>query len=111
MSASSSLSTSSAEEVQGGDGSGGSGGDGFEGPSSSRKRMRSSNGVWPDPFVEAIAFQVAIDASRTIGRLAAAQALFNIFQKACLTSNLVAKQGSPPQFRKMMRMAWLSDKG
>ncbi|KAK6151579.1 hypothetical protein DH2020_014214 [Rehmannia glutinosa] len=52
----------------------------FEGPSSSRSRMRPSNGVWPEPFVETLAFQVAIDASRTIGRLAAAQALFNIFQ-------------------------------
>lgn len=80
MSTSSSSSTSPAEEVQGGDGGEGQGGGGFEGPSSSRRRMRSSNGVWPDPFVEALAFQVAIDASRNIGRLAAAQALFNIFQ-------------------------------
>ncbi|KAK6126958.1 hypothetical protein DH2020_039302 [Rehmannia glutinosa] len=74
-------SSSSSEDGGGNDGGGGVGGGGdFEGPSSSRSRMRPSNGVWPEPFVETLAFQVAIDASRTIGRLAAAQALFNIFQ-------------------------------
>ncbi|KAK6126951.1 hypothetical protein DH2020_039303 [Rehmannia glutinosa] len=74
-------SSSSSEDGGGGHGGGGGGGGGdFEGPSSSRSRMRPSNGVWPEPFVETLAFQVAIDASRTIGRLAAAQALFNIFQ-------------------------------
>lgn len=78
---STSSSSSSGQDVEGGDGGGGGGGGGeFEGPSSSRSRMRSSNGVWPEPFLEALAFQVAIDASHTVGRLAAAQALFNIFQ-------------------------------
>lgn len=41
--------------------------------------------VWPEPFVEALAFQVAIDASLNDGRLAAAQALYNIFQVLSLT--------------------------
>ncbi|CAI9760997.1 unnamed protein product [Fraxinus pennsylvanica] len=87
-SSSSSSSTSSAEEIQGGDGGGGGGG--FEGPLSSRRRMRSSNGVWPEPFVEALAFQVAIDASRTISRLAAAEALRNIFQ-VCSTWRAISR--------------------
>ncbi|CAI9779676.1 unnamed protein product [Fraxinus pennsylvanica] len=77
------MSTSSSTE---GDGSGGGE---FEGPSSSRTRRRSSNGVWPEPFVEALAFQVAIDASSSIGRLAAAQALFNLFQ-VCSTWRAVS---------------------
>ncbi|MCD9642367.1 hypothetical protein HAX54_029151 [Datura stramonium] len=54
------------------------------GGSSSRGRRRrgggSNNGVWPEPFLEALATQMAIDASRSIGRLAAAQALSNLFQ-------------------------------
>lgn len=56
---------------------GGSGGD-FEGPSSSRRRAVSE--VWPEPFLEALAAQVAISASHNIGRLAAAAALANVFQ-------------------------------
>ncbi|KAL3824634.1 hypothetical protein ACJIZ3_020663 [Penstemon smallii] len=52
--------------------------------------MRSSDDVWPEPFVEALAFQVAIDASRTLGRLAAAQALFNIFQ-VCSTWRAISR--------------------
>lgn len=65
---------SSSEEV------GGGGGDG--GGSSSRRRRRGvgNNGVWPEPFLEALATQMAIDASRSIGRLVAAQALSNLFQ-------------------------------
>lgn len=51
----------------------------YEAPSSSRQR-RSGNGVWPEPFVEALATHVAIDASQSEGRLVAAQVLFNIFQ-------------------------------
>lgn len=60
-----------------GDG-GGARGD-YDAPSSSRQR-RSNNGVWPEPFVEALATHVAIDASQTQGRLVAAQVLFNVFQ-------------------------------
>ncbi|KAL3623924.1 hypothetical protein CASFOL_032740 [Castilleja foliolosa] len=58
-------------------------------PSSSRSRMRPSDEVWPEPFVEALALQVAIDASRTLGRLSAAQALFNLFQ-VCSTWRAVS---------------------
>lgn len=68
-----SSSSSASEEVGGGD----------SGGSSSRRRRRRggrSNGVWPEPFLEALARQMAIDASRSIGRLAAAQALSNLFQ-------------------------------
>ncbi|TQD83054.1 hypothetical protein C1H46_031367 [Malus baccata] len=54
------------------------GGGDLEGPSSSRRR--SVNEVWPEPFVEALAAQVAIEASRSVGRLAAAPALANVFQ-------------------------------
>ncbi|KAG8367593.1 hypothetical protein BUALT_Bualt16G0088500 [Buddleja alternifolia] len=84
--------SSSSSSSEGGDGGGGGGGGGeFEGPSSSRSRMmRFSNGVWPEPFVEALAFQVAIDASRVLGRLAAAQALFNIFQ-VCSTWRAISR--------------------
>ena len=48
------------------------------GPSTSRPRV---NEVWPWPehFVEALAAQVAIDASNSIGRLAAYPALLNVF--------------------------------
>ncbi|XP_059664645.1 transcriptional regulator STERILE APETALA [Cornus florida] len=73
---SSSSSSSSQDTEAGGDGGGGRGGG--EGPSSSRRRF--GNRVWPEPFIEALASQVAIDASRSIDRLAAARALFNVFQ-------------------------------
>lgn len=53
---------------------------GGEGPSSSRRGRRAGNDVWPEPFVEDLALLVAIDASHTVGRLAAAQALALIFQ-------------------------------
>ncbi|KAL8488596.1 hypothetical protein ACS0TY_024301 [Phlomoides rotata] len=65
------MSTSSSEEVGGG-----------EGPS---RRRRMS--MWPEPFVEALAFRVAIDAD---GRLAAAHALFNIFQ-VCSTWRAISR--------------------
>lgn len=50
----------------------------FEAPSSSRQR--AMNEVWPEPVVEALATQVAIDAAHYHGRLAAASALAIIFQ-------------------------------
>ncbi|KAG9148642.1 hypothetical protein Leryth_019146 [Lithospermum erythrorhizon] len=80
---SSSSSYSSQEEVE----EGGEGGtptfSGFEfnvppsssSTSSSRRRL-DINEVWPAPFIEALSFQVAIDASRSAGRLAAAPAIF-----------------------------------
>jgi hypothetical protein len=81
--------SSSTSSSQDGNGNGNGNGDGggstsarrggdFEGPSSSRRR--AVNEVWPEPFVEALAAQVAIDASHSIGRLAAAPALANVFQ-------------------------------
>ncbi|KAL6957471.1 hypothetical protein U1Q18_001055 [Sarracenia purpurea var. burkii] len=71
-------SSSSSQDGGGNDSDGRARGGEFDEPSSSRRR--SDNGVWPEPFVEALASQVAIDASRSVGRLAAAPALFNLFQ-------------------------------
>ncbi|XP_009793043.1 transcriptional regulator STERILE APETALA-like [Nicotiana tabacum] len=62
---------------------------GGEEPSSSRSRRRAGNDVWPEPFVEDLALLVASDASRSIGRLAAAQALSVIFQ-VCSTWQAVS---------------------
>ncbi|XP_047938501.1 transcriptional regulator STERILE APETALA-like [Salvia hispanica] len=73
------------------------------GPSSSRSRMRSSNDVWPEPFLEALAVHVAVDASRTIGRLAAAQALFNIFQ-VCSTWRAISR--SDLLWQNLARSIW-----
>ncbi|KAM7503772.1 hypothetical protein LguiB_002676 [Lonicera macranthoides] len=78
----------------------GGGGD-FEGPSSSRRR--SGNGVWPEPFVEALAYQVANDASRSIGRLDAALALFNLFQ-VCSTWRAVSR--SDLLWQNLTRTIW-----
>lgn len=68
-----------------------------EGPSSSRSRRRAGNDVWPEPFVEDLAMLVAIDASRSVGRLAAAQALTLIFQVSLLinliSNNIIIKYG------------------
>ncbi|KAE8681201.1 Transcriptional regulator STERILE APETALA [Hibiscus syriacus] len=55
------------------------GGHGFEGPSLTRRR--GNNEIWPGPFIEDLVVRVAIDASRSIGRLAAAAALANLFQE------------------------------
>ncbi|KAL8040828.1 hypothetical protein ABFX02_10G125000 [Erythranthe guttata] len=77
---------SSSEEVERVEGGGGS--------SSSRRRMRLSSinsyGVWPEPFVEAFAYKVAIDAALNLGRLAAAQALFHIF-RVCSTWRAISR--------------------
>lgn len=79
-SSSSSTDSSSSEPVEAREGS--AGGVGFEAgtSSSSRSRRRGGNGVWPEPFVEALAYQVAIDAATNNGRLAAAPALASLFQ-------------------------------
>ncbi|CAH9135883.1 unnamed protein product [Cuscuta epithymum] len=65
---------------------------GFEaGPSSSsRSRRRGGNSVWPGPFVEALAYQVAVDAVTTNGRLAAAPVLASLFQ-VCSTWQAVSR--------------------
>ncbi|TYH44087.1 hypothetical protein ES332_D11G169800v1 [Gossypium tomentosum] len=75
------MSSSSAD----GNGNGGArrGGD-SEGPSLTRRR--TNNEIWPGPFLEDLVLQVAIDASRSLGRLAAAAALANVFQ-VCLSSS------------------------
>lgn len=64
----------------------------YDAPSSSRQR-RNGNGVWPEPFVEALATHVAFDASETQGRLVAAQVLSNIFQVHLLTFSRYCKRG------------------
>ncbi|XP_008229947.1 PREDICTED: transcriptional regulator STERILE APETALA [Prunus mume] len=73
----------------------------FEGPSSSRRR--AVNEVWPEPFVEALATQVAIDASRSMGRLAAAPALANVFQ-ICSTWRAVSR--SDLLWHRLTRLVW-----
>ncbi|CAJ1971564.1 unnamed protein product [Sphenostylis stenocarpa] len=50
----------------------------FEGPSSSRQR--AMNEVLPEPFLEALANQLAIDTANYNGRLAAGPALAILFQ-------------------------------
>ncbi|XP_047310002.1 transcriptional regulator STERILE APETALA-like [Impatiens glandulifera] len=84
---SSSSSSSSSDEQGSGNGNGNRGGD-YEGPSASRRRF--VDGVWPEPFVESLAYQVAIDASNSSGRLAAGPALFNLFQ-VCSTWREVSR--------------------
>ncbi|KAF5482611.1 hypothetical protein F2P56_003167 [Juglans regia] len=90
---SSSSSPSSSSEDENGNGTGGGSpserraGD-FEGPSSSRRR--AVNEVLPEPFVEAFAAQVAIEASHSTGRLSAAPALANVFQ-VCSTWRAVSR--------------------
>ncbi|KVI10607.1 hypothetical protein Ccrd_010974, partial [Cynara cardunculus var. scolymus] len=79
--------TSSSSSRDGGDGGNGGAGE-FEGPSQSRQRFNSA--VWPEPFLEALATQVAIDAALSFGRLAAAPALFNLFQ-VCRTWRTVSQ--------------------
>lgn len=79
-SSSSALSSSSSEDGNGnGNGHGARrGGGDFEGPSLTRRR--GNNEIWPGPFVEDLVVKVAIDASRSIGRLAAAGAIAHVFQ-------------------------------
>ncbi|GMP53162.1 hypothetical protein CsSME_00018716 [Camellia sinensis var. sinensis] len=98
----SSSSSSSSQHSDGGDGGNGRrGGGDFEGPSSSRRR--SVNGVWPEPFVEALASQVAIDASLSSGRLASAPALVNLFQ-VCSTWRAVSR--SDLLWQNLTRRIW-----
>ncbi|KAF5780573.1 hypothetical protein HanPI659440_Chr11g0407371 [Helianthus annuus] len=72
------MSTASSSSSHDGDGDGDGGGGDFTGPSHSRQRFNSA--VWPEPFLEALAIQIAVDAALSFGRLAVAPALFNIFQ-------------------------------
>ncbi|KAK5784260.1 hypothetical protein PVK06_038783 [Gossypium arboreum] len=59
-----------------------------EGPSLTRRC--TNNEIWQGPFLEDLVLQVAIDASRSSGRLAAAVALANVFQGKKMISNLQA---------------------
>ncbi|XP_004243875.1 transcriptional regulator STERILE APETALA [Solanum lycopersicum] len=70
---------STSEQVGGGRGGG-------------RRRLRGggNNGVWPEPFLEALATQMAINTTSSINRLAAAQALSNLFQ-VCSTWRAVSR--------------------
>ncbi|RAL42796.1 hypothetical protein DM860_009303 [Cuscuta australis] len=76
-------------------------------PSTSRSRRRrgggGGNGVWPGPVVEALAFQVAIDAVTTNGRLAAATALATLFQ-VCSTWQAVSR--SPLLWLNLTARVW-----
>ena len=57
---------------------GGDGGREFEEPLHARQRF--NNAVWPEPFLDALATQVAMNAVTSPGRLAAAPAICNLFQ-------------------------------
>ncbi|KAF2292438.1 hypothetical protein GH714_022780 [Hevea brasiliensis] len=107
-----SSSSSSSSSGNGGNGNGsgrgngsggnyGAGGGEYEGPS--RSRPRAINEVWPEPFLEALAAQVAIDASRIFGRLAAAQALANVFQ---VSSTWRAVSRSDLLWHRLARCIW-----
>ncbi|KAI9075997.1 hypothetical protein K1719_042069 [Acacia pycnantha] len=58
------------------------GGSDLAGPSTSRqrRRRRPMNEVLPEPFLEALAVQIAIEASNSHGRLATAPSIANLFQ-------------------------------
>ncbi|KAI3753465.1 hypothetical protein L2E82_25518 [Cichorium intybus] len=92
--------TSSSSSLDGGDGGNGGGGE-FEGPSHSRQRF--NHAVWPEPFLEALATQIAIDAALSFGRLAAAPALFNLFQ-VCRTWRTVSQ--SDLLWQNLTRRIW-----
>ncbi|XP_058080518.1 transcriptional regulator STERILE APETALA [Magnolia sinica] len=109
-SSSSSRSASSEEEEEEGGGDGG-----VRDPTAvigrigepSSSRMRSSNAVWPEPFVEALATQVAIDATATNGRLAAGPALVSVFQ-VCSTWRAVSR--SELLWQNLTRRIWARDR-
>ncbi|KAI3769551.1 hypothetical protein L6452_00659 [Arctium lappa] len=92
--------TSSSSSRDEGDGGNGGAGE-FEGPSHSRQRFNSD--VWPEPFLEALATQIAIDAALSFGRLAAAPALSNLFQ-VCRTWRTVSQ--SDLLWQNLTRRIW-----
>ncbi|KAE8690149.1 Transcriptional regulator STERILE APETALA [Hibiscus syriacus] len=91
--------SSSSEDVNGGRARRG-GGD-FGAPSFTRRR--ANHEIWPGPFVEDLVVQVAIDASRSRGRLAAAAALANMFQ-VCSTWHAVSR--SDPLWQRLTGVIW-----
>ncbi|KAA3459222.1 transcriptional regulator STERILE APETALA-like [Gossypium australe] len=66
-------------------------------------RRRANNEIWPGPFVEDLVVQVAIDASRSFGRLAVAAALANVFQ-VCSTWQAVSR--SDPLWHRLTTVIW-----
>ncbi|CAA7016047.1 unnamed protein product [Microthlaspi erraticum] len=100
---SSSSSSSDDGDTDGGSTSGaGRSGDVYEAPSPSRPR-HGANDVWPEPFLESLAVQVAVDASLTAGRLAAAPALANVF-RVCTTWQAVSR--SDHLWQLISRQVW-----
>ncbi|TKY57466.1 Transcriptional regulator STERILE APETALA [Spatholobus suberectus] len=73
----------------------------FEGPSSSRQRAMYE--VLPEPFLEALATQVAVDAANYNGRVAAASALATLFQ-VCSTWREVSR--SDLLWERLTRRIW-----
>ncbi|KAK8636289.1 hypothetical protein V6N13_004993 [Hibiscus sabdariffa] len=73
----------------------------FEGPSLTRRR--GNNEIWPGPFIEDLLVRLAIDASRSIGRLAAAAALANVF-RVCSTWYAVSR--SDPLWHRLTSVIW-----
>lgn len=59
----------------------------FEASSSSSQRQRAMNEVLPEPLLEALATQLALDAANYNGRLSAASALAILFQVATFLSS------------------------
>ncbi|KAL1210217.1 Transcriptional regulator STERILE APETALA [Cardamine amara subsp. amara] len=93
--------SSSSSSDNGDSGAGGSG-EVFEAPSPSRPR-RGANDVWPEPFLESLAVQVAVNASSSTSLLAAAPALANVFQ-VCTTWQAVSR--SDHLWQLLTRQVW-----
>ncbi|KAK9151236.1 hypothetical protein Syun_009545 [Stephania yunnanensis] len=100
----SSSSSSSGSSSDGSDSTGGGTREEFERPSSSRQRW--DDGVWPEPFIEALAYQVAMDAARTLGRLAAGPAIATVFQ-VCSTWAAISR--SEHLWERLVREIWARD--
>ncbi|CAN8323551.1 unnamed protein product [Cochlearia groenlandica] len=95
--------SSSSDNEDSGDGSNsGVGGGVYEAPSPSRPRL-ISNDVWPEPFLESLAVQVAVNASLSLGLLSAGPALANVFQ-VCTTWQAVSR--SDHLWQLLSRQVW-----
>ncbi|XP_068669039.1 transcriptional regulator STERILE APETALA-like [Aristolochia californica] len=70
-------------------------------------RMRPGNGNWPEPFVEALAVQVATNAAAENGRLRAGPALVSVFQ-VCSTWQAISR--SELLWEKLTRRIWGRDR-
>nr|APA46452.1 hypothetical protein [Capsella rubella] len=95
------MSSSSSSSNNGDPGSGDTRGV-FDAPSPSRPR-RGANDVWPEPFLESLAVQVAVDASSSSGLLSAAPALANVF-RVCTTWQAVSR--SDHLWQLLCRQVW-----